>query len=85
MGIARALFIYVVIFAASPWISRFYGNVETVRIASVALLSTLLDGLISPRAKLAHKEMKFGRWALISNGGANLWSYSDNCSQLDSP
>jgi O-antigen/teichoic acid export membrane protein len=70
MGITRALFIYVVIFAASPWISRFYGNVELSGLLRVALLSTLLDGLISPRAKLAHKEMKFGRWALISNGGA---------------
>ena len=70
LGIIRALFIYVVIFAASPWIARFYGNAELSGLLRVALLSTLLDGLISPRAKLAHKEMKFSRWALISNGGA---------------
>lgn len=70
LGITRAVFIYVLIFAASPWISRFYGNAELTGLLRVALLSTLLDGLISPRAKLAHKEMKFARWALISNGGA---------------
>jgi O-antigen/teichoic acid export membrane protein len=70
LGMTRAVFIYVLIFAASPWISRFYGNAELTGLLRVALLSTLLDGLISPRAKLAHKEMKFARWALISNGGA---------------
>jgi O-antigen/teichoic acid export membrane protein len=36
----------------------------------VALLSIVLDGMLSPRSKLAQKEMKFSRWALISNGGA---------------
>jgi O-antigen/teichoic acid export membrane protein len=70
LGMTRALFIYVLIFAASPWISRFYGNADLAGLLRVAMLSTVLDGLISPRAKLAHKEMKFSRWALISNGGA---------------
>jgi O-antigen/teichoic acid export membrane protein len=69
MGIARALFIYAVIFAAAPWISSFYGNADLTPLLRVALLSTVLDGLLSPRSKLAHKEMRFSRWAIINNGG----------------
>ena len=36
----------------------------------VALLSALLEGAMSPRSCLPQKDMKFGRWAAISNGGA---------------
>ncbi len=36
----------------------------------VTLLSCLFDGAMSPRSILAQKEMKFGRWMAISNGGA---------------
>jgi O-antigen/teichoic acid export membrane protein len=70
LGMARAVCMYVTIFIAAPWVSRFYGNPDLSALLRVALLSTLLDGMLSPRAKLAHKEMKFGRWAFISNGGA---------------
>ena len=69
-GMVRAVVIYGIIFAAAPWISSFYGNAELSRLLRVALLSIVLDGMLSPRAKLAQKKMKFGRWAVISNGGA---------------
>ena len=69
-GMARAICIYVMVFAAAPWIAHFYGNVELAALLRVALLGTLLDGMMSPRAKLAQKEMKFGRLAVINNGGA---------------
>ena len=36
----------------------------------MALLGTLFDGAMSPRSILTQKEMKFGRWMAISNGGA---------------
>lgn len=69
MGIGRAICIYGMIFAAAPWVSRFYGIADLSALLRIALLSVVFDGLISPRSKLAQKEMKFGRWALISNGG----------------
>jgi O-antigen/teichoic acid export membrane protein len=70
MGMVRAICMYAVIFVAAPWIARFYGNADLSALFRVALLSIVLDGMLSPHAKLAHKEMKFGRWAIISNGGA---------------
>lgn len=69
MAMARASAIYLFIFALSPWIATFYGNAELTALLRVALLSTLLEGAMSPRSGLAVKEMHFGRWAAISNGG----------------
>lgn len=70
LGMGRALCVYLIVFAAAPWISHFYGNPDLSALLRVALLSTLLDGAISPRATLAQKQMKLGRWSAITNGGA---------------
>ena len=70
MGMCRAIFIYVIIFAAGPWVARFYGNAELSALLRVALLSTLFEGAMSPRSILAQKDMRFGRWMAITNGGA---------------
>jgi O-antigen/teichoic acid export membrane protein len=70
MGMGRALSTYIVIFAVAPWVSRFYGNAELSALLRVTLLGTLFEGAMSPRSILLQKEMKFGRWAGISNGGA---------------
>jgi O-antigen/teichoic acid export membrane protein len=69
MGMSRAICVYVIIFAMGPWIARFYGNAELCGLLRVALLGTLFDGAMSPRSILPQKEMKFGRWMAISNGG----------------
>jgi O-antigen/teichoic acid export membrane protein len=69
MGMCRAIFVYVAIFAMGPWVSHFYGNTELCALLRVALLSTLFDGAMSPRSILTQKEMKLGRWMVISNGG----------------
>jgi O-antigen/teichoic acid export membrane protein len=69
VGMSRAIFSYLVIFAVAPWISRFYGRPELVGLIRVALLGVLFNGAISPRSALAQREMKLGRWAAISNGG----------------
>jgi O-antigen/teichoic acid export membrane protein len=60
---------YAIIFAMGPWVARFYGNAELCALLRVALMSTLFDGAMSPRSILPQKEMKFGRWMAISNGG----------------
>src|SRR5208282_3262266 len=69
MGMCRAICMYVIIFAMGPWVARFYGNAELCALLRVALLSTLFEGAMSPRSILPQKEMQFGRWMAISNGG----------------
>ena len=70
MGMGRAVCMYVIIFAIAPLVGHFYGNVELCGLLRVALLSTLFEGAMSPRSILPEKDMKFGRWMAISNGGA---------------
>ena len=70
MGMCRAIVMYVVIFAMGPWVARFYGNAELSALLRVALLSTLFEGAMSPRSILAQKDMRFGRWMAVTNGGA---------------
>jgi O-antigen/teichoic acid export membrane protein len=70
MGMGRAISMYVVIFAMAPWVAHFYGNAELSVLLRVALLGTLFDGALSPSSILLQKEMKFGRWMLLNNGGA---------------
>ena len=69
MGMWRAIGMYVIIFTMAPWVAHFYGIAELSALLRVALLSTLFDGAMSPRSILAQKELKFGRWMAISNGG----------------
>jgi O-antigen/teichoic acid export membrane protein len=69
MGMCRAISIYVIIFALGPWIARFYGNAQLSGLLRVALLGTLFEGAMSPRSTLAQKDMKFGHWMTITNGG----------------
>jgi O-antigen/teichoic acid export membrane protein len=70
MGMGRAISTYAIIFAMAPWVAHFYGNAELSALLRVTLLGTLFDGAMSPRSILPQKEMKFGRWIAISNGGA---------------
>jgi len=69
LGLCRAILSYLIIFAAAPWISQFYGRPEISGLLRVALLGVLFNGAMSPRSVLAQKEMKLGRWAVITNGG----------------
>ncbi len=70
LGLGRALISYLIIFTLAPSISSFYGRPELCVLLRVALVSVILGGLMSPRSALAQREMKLGRWAVISNGGA---------------
>ena len=69
MGMGRAICMYAIIFAFAPFVGHFYGNTELCALLRVALLSTLFEGAMSPRSILPEKDMKFGRWMAISNGG----------------
>ena len=70
MAMGRAVGMYAIILAMAPWVAHFYGNAELSALLRVTLLGTLFDGAMSPRSILTQKEMKFGRWVAISNGGA---------------
>jgi len=70
MALGRAVATYAIIFALAPFVARFYGNLELSALLRVALLNILFEGAMSPRSILPQKEMKFGRWTAISNGGA---------------
>jgi teichuronic acid exporter len=69
MGMGRAICVYLIVVAMSPWVGRFYGNVELGALLRVALIGTLFEGAMSPRSVLPEKDMRFGRWMVISNGG----------------
>jgi O-antigen/teichoic acid export membrane protein len=70
MGMGRSLFTYGLIFAMAPFVAHFYGNGELSPLLRVALLTMVFDGAMSPRSILPQREMKFGRWMTITNGGA---------------
>ena len=70
LAMGRGLGVYAIIFVMAPWVARFYGNSALSALLRVALLSALLEGAMSPRSCLPQKDMKFGRWTAITNGGA---------------
>ncbi len=72
MSVGRSLSIYAIMFAAAPFIARFYGNLELTALARIVTLSVVFDGFLSPKAIVAQKQMKFSKWAIISNGGGIL-------------
>jgi O-antigen/teichoic acid export membrane protein len=70
MGMGRSMLTYVIIFAMAPFVAHFYGNAELSALLRVTLLSVVFEGVMSPRSILPQREMKFGRWMAITNGGA---------------
>ena len=70
IGLGRALITYLIIFAMAPLVAHFYGIADLSALLRVTMLGTLFDGAMSPRSILAQREMKLGRWMIISNGGA---------------
>ena len=69
MGMGRSILTYAIIFAMAPFVAHFYGNAELSALLRVTLLSIVFEGAMSPRSILPQKEMKFGRWMAITNGG----------------
>jgi lipopolysaccharide exporter len=72
LSLSRAMSLYALFFILAPWISRFYGNPELCLLLRVVGVGVIFDGALSSQAYVAMKEMKFGRWAVITNGGGIL-------------
>jgi len=70
LAMLRSLSIYVILFAAAPFIAKFYGNVELSKLLRVAVSGLMFEGAISTKAYVALKQMKFRRWAIVNHGGA---------------
>jgi lipopolysaccharide exporter len=69
LALTRSVGLYAIIYAAAPFIGRFYANGELTGLARIAMLSIVFEGAISPLAYVAVKEMKFRKWAAVANGG----------------
>lgn len=69
LALTRAAGLYAIIYFAAPFIGSFYANGELTGLARLAMLSIIFEGAISPVAYVAIKEMKFRKWAAITNGG----------------
>jgi len=72
MAFSRSLLIGSCMFFGAPWIGKFYGNTELSGFLRLVVIGQLLEGAMSPMAYIAMKEMKYSRWAKITNGGAIL-------------
>ncbi|HEY3974201.1 MAG TPA: oligosaccharide flippase family protein [Candidatus Sulfotelmatobacter sp.] len=72
MAFIRSLLVWTTLSLAAPLVARFYGNPELTPLLRIAVLGLVLEGAMSARAYVAIKDMKFSRWALISNGGGIL-------------
>jgi O-antigen/teichoic acid export membrane protein len=69
MSFCRSLFVYATLFAAAPYVARFYADPQLTRLLRVAISCLVLEGAMSSRSYIAMKQMKFRLWAMIQHGG----------------
>ncbi|MGH9717542.1 MAG: oligosaccharide flippase family protein [Candidatus Acidiferrales bacterium] len=69
LAFGRSFAIYILLFLAAPFVARFYGNAELTALLRVAGAGLIFEGVMSARAYVAIKEMKFRKWAAINHGG----------------
>jgi O-antigen/teichoic acid export membrane protein len=72
MAFGRSVFIYLILFVLAPVVARFYGNADLTSLLRVATVGLVLEGAMSTKAYVAMKDMRFSRWAAITNGGGIL-------------
>jgi lipopolysaccharide exporter len=66
----RGVFLYVVGILAAPSVSAFYHDVSLTPLLRVAFLTMLFNGLTNPHLFVLQKQMKFGRYVIITLGAA---------------
>jgi PST family polysaccharide transporter/lipopolysaccharide exporter len=69
MSVGRAAALAAILFVLAPFAARFYGDAEIAALLRLSTVGIVLGGALSPRAYVAIKEMKFGKWTVITNGG----------------
>lgn len=69
LAFGRSMSLYVLLFFTAPFAAHFYNNSELSPLLRVAGASLIFEGIMSARAYVAIKEMKFRKWAAINHGG----------------
>ena len=64
----RGAGLYLVAMLSAPLVSAAYGQPDLLPLLRVAFVVTLLNGLVSPRIHALEKEMRYGRWVIITQG-----------------
>ncbi|MBN2037572.1 MAG: oligosaccharide flippase family protein [Chitinispirillaceae bacterium] len=62
--------IFAPTFLAAPLLAGLFSNSGITSLLRVALITIVLDSIVSPRIFILEKEMRFGRWAVIMQGAA---------------
>ena len=68
----RGLGLCAIGYLASPWISQFYENAELLPLMRLAFVAVFLRSLVSPRAYVLEKEMRFGKYVFMTQGSGLL-------------
>jgi PST family polysaccharide transporter/lipopolysaccharide exporter len=71
LSVGRSLVLFTLAFLSAPYIGQFYGE-EIVAPLRVAFLTILFSGAQSPNAYTQTKDLKYGRWSIVYNGGASI-------------
>lgn len=69
LSFGRGVWLFLLAYIGAPWLANFYDNPALVPLIRITFISVIFDGLLSPRAYVTIKQMNFGHWALINNGG----------------
>jgi PST family polysaccharide transporter len=66
----RTLSLFVIAYACAPWICNFYNTPDLLGWLRFSFLAIVFNGLLSPRVHALEKNFRFGRAALIIQGGS---------------
>lgn len=72
LSVARAMFLYLVGYVASPMIANIYGDPALIPLLRVVFLSVLFQGFMSVKAYVALKQLRYGSWVIIQHVGGVL-------------
>jgi O-antigen/teichoic acid export membrane protein len=70
LAFIRGMCLYIAAFVVAPFMAQFYGTPELTTLLRVAFLSVVAQGGMSAGCYLAVKQMRYGRWVMVQQGGA---------------
>lgn len=68
----RAITLYIIAFFMAPFIANFLNKPDASFILRIALIVILLRGLTSPNIFLLQKDLKFGKWVILTQSATIL-------------
>jgi len=71
----RGIVLFIMAFAAAPFISRFYERPELLPLMRMSFIAIILNGLISPRAYVLEKNLQFGKSVFLVQGSGLLSTF----------